>query len=399
MKNDNIWAIKYRPRTLDSLLGQEFPVRLMRGALASKEKPRAWLIQGSWGSGKTTSARILAKSMICKYPSEKGESCNNCEQCQYVDDENSFNYAEVDSASFGNVEEIRTLIQEAQESPVDAMMRVFCLDESHMLSKPAQNALLKVLEEGVGQSCFMLVTTDPEKLLPTIRSRCIRINLSPVDRPIILNHLKNIAEKEGVIVDEGALKLIVDNTHGHIRDALNLAQQMSLAGPINLETTKKYLNLHLEEHTSGLLLEFIHGWKDILHKAEDLAQENSPEELWASFNRVIYNAAINSQTPGKEVDPAIVQITEMYLPRLLNTSEWLISMQGSFKVRTVSDLFIALTLLREKLGANVVKSELGTKKLGSPKRLQTTPVKKEPILEVSEIKRNLGLVLDSEETT
>lgn len=396
------WAIKYRPSNLNEVLGQEFPIKIIKGALAQEQKPQTWLLNGPWGAGKTSIARILAKSLVCKSPAPNGEACCTCEQCRYIDDEQSMNYSEVDSASYGHAEDMRSLIEEGRLAPTDAPMRVIVLDEAHMLTKPAQSVLLKTLEEGIGQTCFILVTTDPEKLLPTIKSRCVRVTLSPVDRATVVKHLEMITTKEGVEVEQEALKLIVEHTYGHIRDALNISQQMSMAGPLTLEVAKKHLNLHIDELAANVLVLCGENWTNAVDAVEVIAQENAPEEIWSSMRRAVVQATLNNLNPTKEkLMKAVHQMAEAYAPRLTSASEWVLGEGARLQIRTTHDLVVGLAILREKLGANLKVKVEGEKRLGLPRRVrQEVTFGRAPTqLKPDEIINGLLLRPDSDESS
>jgi DNA polymerase III delta prime subunit len=289
---------------------------------------------------------------------------------------------------------MRGLIEEARLSPIDAANRVIVLDESHMLTKVAQNVLLKTLEEGVGQTVIILVTTDPDKLLPTIRSRCVRVSLVPVDRLTVVKHLMTITKKEGVEAEEDALKLIVENTYGHIRDALNITQQMSLAGPLTLEVTKKHLNLHLDELVANIILTSGESWTNAVDELNITVQENPPEEIWSSMRRSVVQAALLNLSPVKEtLNNIIPQIAETYGPRLLSSSEWVLGEGSRLQIRTLSDLTIALAILREKLGANLKVKVQGVKRLGMPKEKRDH--RRKPVhMKPEEMKESLLLIPD-----
>ncbi len=398
MANSGTWAIKYRPHSLSTVLGQEFPIKIIRGALLHEKKPQTWLLQGPWGAGKTSIARILAKSLVCKTPAPNGEACLLCDQCKYIDEEQSVNYSEVDSASYGHADDMRSLIEEGRLSPVDAPMRVIVLDEAHMLTKQAQAILLKTLEEGIGQTAFILVTTDPEKLLPTIKSRCVRVTLSPVDRATVVEHLKTITQKEEIVAEIEALKIIVEHTYGHIRDALNISQQMSLAGPLTLEVAKKHLNLHIDELAANVIVICGENWAKAVDELESIAQENAPEEIWASMRRSVVQATLVNLNPMKEkLIHAIPILAENYAPRLTSASEWALGAGSLMAIRTTSDLVVALAILREKLGANLKTKVEGVKRLGVPraKRQEVDFGKAQKQMNPTQIMK--GLMLSPEE--
>lgn len=382
------WALKYRPKQLSEILGQELPVRIIRGALLGVERPNTWLLQGPWGSGKTSTARILAKALVCKTPLIGGESCGICDQCVAIDKEASPNFSEVDAASYGRVEDIRELIEEARLSPIDAPARAILLDEAHMLTRTSQNVLLKTLEDGVGMAKILLVTTDPEKLLPTIRSRSVRVNLSPVDKMTVVKHLKRVTSLEGVEAEETALQLIVEHTYGHIRDALNMAQQLSFAGSITLEAAKMHLNLHLDDHAALLICKSGDDWEAARSEIESLAQENAPEEVWFALRRSVIQATLHHVSPQKEkLGESIRIIAERYGSRLSITSEWILGSGTRLLIRTVPDLVVGLAILREKLGANIQTREVLRKKLGIPnsQKQATNFGKRDPQLGVEEL--------------
>lgn len=254
--------------------------------------------------------------------------------------------------------------------------------------------MLKTLEEGTGQTFFLLVTTDPDRLLNTIRSRCINVPLTPVERSAVIDLLKRVTDWEGVDADEEALKIIVENTYGHIRDALNLAQQMSLAGPITYENTRIHLNLHLDEEAASALYKSGEDWEKAIELSEIMCQENSPEVIWAAMRRAVAQAAIYYFTPSREKPSNPVrEIVESYGPRLTNAAEWVLGSGGRLIVRTSSDLIVAMAILREKLGANLKITTKKEKKHGPTKeeRLKGGFGKKHPQMDTGEIIEHLGL--------
>jgi DNA polymerase III subunit gamma/tau len=394
--NSTWWANKYRPNSLSQLLGQDFPKRVIYGALKQLQKPRTWLLHGPWGAGKTSTARILAKSLVCLNPSLKGESCNECSQCLYVDQESSPNYLEVDSASFGGVDDVDKLMEEARLSPIEADHKVLVLDEAHMLSQPAQTRLLKPLEDGIGKTIIIFVTTNPDKILQTIRSRCINIALAPVDRSTVTEHLKSVCQLEGVSAEENALRLIVEHTYGHIRDALKLAQQMSMAGPILLEETRRYLQLHLDEEAAKILLLSADSWDASIQALEDLAQENSVEGIWDAMRRSINQAKLHHLAPLREKPNVFVlKLAEKFSIRLSPASEWCLGDGARLTLHTTSELLVAMALLRERLGANLTQvANNNNKRMGTPRASLTDKNfgKKDLALTLEEVKHHLNLI-------
>lgn len=368
-----MWANTYRPQTLDEVLGQEKAVRIVRGALKRKKRVGAWLLYGAWGAGKTTIANILAKSSVCVSPSETGEACNQCFECKAFDKDQSVNYSEVDAATFGLVDNIRGLMQQARQAPIgEAPQRVQVLDEAHMLSKPAQNAMLKTLEEGISSSVFILVTTDPQKLLTTIRSRCVQVELTPVDQTSLCTHLKKVCEKEGVEASDKAVEMVVAYTHGHVRDALTKAEEVSLTGPLNEANVRFHLHLEAEEQV-GRILRFDQTWEELCEEINSLTRENAPAELWAVTKKTIIGAALANL--GNSENLLYKRLVEKFGPRLSLTAEWVMKEASGLSVYTADEWKIALSFVRDKLGAAHVAKKSESLMSGIPKRKQPRRVK------------------------
>ena len=392
------WATKYRPRTLDQVMGQDWSLRMIRGALSKNERPGAWLLHGPWGAGKTTIARILSKSLICINRTPLGEACNQCEQCLSIDEDSSLNYTEVDSASYGGVDAMRTLIEESRLAPIGgAERRVVVLDEAHMLSVAAQNSLLKTLEEGIFTTCFILVTTDPDRLKSTIQSRCIVTPLTPVGRDLVIKRLHTICQLEKVEYEEDAIKLIVINSHGHVRDAITALEQMSLAGCVTLENVRKHLNLHIDDSACKILCQVDSDWNAVMAEVENIAQECPPEEVWNGLKRSISRAYLNVIATGSvAIGHYTKKLSDIYGSRLMSVSEWCLGYGDKISVKTTYDLMIAIALLKDKLGVVATsESQLTNKKLGTPreKRRSSTITPPKP-LEVDKFLEELGLESD-----
>ena len=224
-----VLARKYRPRTFAQMVGQEHVVQALSNALTQGRLHHAYLFTGTRGIGKTTVSRILAKSLNCTGPDGTGgitaEPCGVCQACTEIDADRYLDYIEMDAASNGGKDEIKDLIERAAYKPGVGRFKVFMIDEAHQLSKDAFNALLKTLEEPPEYLKFVLATTDPDKVLPTVLSRCLQFNLRPMAPVTVREHLQRVLEAEGVASDEGALRLLSRAARGSMRDGLSLTDQ------------------------------------------------------------------------------------------------------------------------------------------------------------------------------
>ncbi len=223
---------KYRPKSFDELVGQSPITSTLKQALISDRIAPAYLFSGPRGTGKTSSARIFAKSLNC-LKNEKATTapCGECELCKGINSGNALDVIEIDAASNTGVENIRELIERSRFTPAKARWKVYVIDECHMLSTAAFNALLKTLEEPPRQVVFILATTDPQRVLPTILSRCMRFDFRRIGLHDLESHLISIAKKEGISINEEAISLIAKHSQGGLRDAESLLDQVSLLPP------------------------------------------------------------------------------------------------------------------------------------------------------------------------
>lgn len=213
--------------TFDAVIGQHALTTTLKNAIASGRLAHAYLFCGPRGVGKTTCARIFAKTINCMSPLPNGESCNECESCKAFNEQRSLNIHELDAASNNSVEDIRSLIEQVKIPPQVGKYKVFIIDEVHMLSQQAFNAFLKTLEEPPKHAIFILATTEKQKILPTILSRCQIYDFNRMDIADIVTHLKHIAEREHIEVEDEALNIIAQKADGGMRDALSIFDQVS----------------------------------------------------------------------------------------------------------------------------------------------------------------------------
>ena len=226
MENYIVSARKYRPSTFDSVVGQRALTTTLKNAIATGKLAHAYLFCGPRGVGKTTCARIFAKTINCLSPSVNGEACNQCESCQAFNEQRSYNIHELDAASNNSVEDIRTLIDQVRIPPQIGKYKVYIIDEVHMLSQSAFNAFLKTLEEPPHHAIFILATTEKHKILPTILSRCQIYDFNRINVQDAVSHLQYVAQKEGIQAEPEALTVIAQKADGGMRDALSIFDQV-----------------------------------------------------------------------------------------------------------------------------------------------------------------------------
>ncbi len=248
MENFIVSARKYRPSTFESVVGQRAITSTLQNAIRSNTLAQAFLFCGPRGVGKTTCARIMAKTINCLNPTEDMEACNECESCVSFNNSTSFNIFELDAASNSSVDDIRTLIDQVRIPPQIGKYKVYIIDEVHMLSGAAFNAFLKTLEEPPAYAKFILATTEKHKILPTILSRCQIFDFKRITVEDITKHLQNIAAKEGVTAEEEALNIVAQKADGALRDALSIFDQMVSFSGNNITYKDVIANLNVLDY-------------------------------------------------------------------------------------------------------------------------------------------------------
>ena len=274
MEDYIVSARKYRPATFDAVVGQPALTTTLKNAVKSKKLAHAYLFCGPRGVGKTTCARIFAKAINCLNPTADGEACNECESCKAFNEGRSYNIFELDAASNNKVEDIKALMDQTRIPPQVGRYKVFIIDEVHMLSQQAFNAFLKTLEEPPAHVIFILATTEKNKILPTIISRCQIYDFERMTVPEIISHLKMVASKEGIRYEEEALNVIAEKADGGMRDALSIFDQAASfsQGDITYEKVLQDLNV-LDS--------------DNYFKIIDLALQNKVSDIMLLLNGII----------------------------------------------------------------------------------------------------------------
>lgn len=267
-------ARKYRPMSFDSVVGQSALTTTLKNAVKSGKLAHAYLFCGPRGVGKTTCARIFAKAINCQHPTAEGEACNECESCKAFNEQRSYNIFELDAASNNSVDNIKTLMEQTRIPPQIGRYKVFIIDEVHMLSTQAFNAFLKTLEEPPAHVIFILATTEKHKILPTILSRCQIYDFERMTVPSIINHLKMVAQKEGITYEDEALNVIAEKADGGMRDALSVFDQAASFCQGNITYAKVIEDLNVLD-------------SDNYFNIVNLCLENKAAEVMVLLNNII----------------------------------------------------------------------------------------------------------------
>ncbi len=251
-------ARKYRPSTFGSVVGQKALTATLKNAVATDRLAHAYLFCGSRGVGKTSCARIFAKTINCTNPTPDGEPCNECDSCHSFNENRSMNIIELDAASHNGVDDMKALIDKAMIPPGEGRYRVFIVDEVHMLTTQAFNAFLKTLEEPPSYVVFILATTEKHKIIPTILSRCQIYDFSRITINDMVDHLAYVAAQEGITADRNALGVIARHADGAMRDALSIFDQVAASsrGNITYQATIENLNVLDDKYFEQLMEAF-----------------------------------------------------------------------------------------------------------------------------------------------
>jgi DNA polymerase-3 subunit gamma/tau len=276
MENFIVSARKYRPATFETVVGQQHITGTLQNAIKNNQLAQAFLFCGPRGVGKTTCARILAKTINCTNLTTEQEACGTCESCVSFQSGNSFNFHELDAASNNSVDDIRSLIEQVRIPPQAGKYKIYIIDEVHMLSQSAFNAFLKTLEEPPNYAIFILATTEKHKILPTILSRCQIFDFNRIQVEDIAGHLNKIAIRENIAVEADGLHIIAQKADGGLRDALSMFDQIVSYTNKNLTYKSVIDNLNILDY-------------DYYFKLTDYLSNGDVSQALLLFNEILNN--------------------------------------------------------------------------------------------------------------
>ncbi len=330
-------ARKYRPLSFDTVVGQAALTTTLKNAVKSGKLAHAYLFCGPRGVGKTTCARIFAKAINCQHPTAEGEACNECESCQSFNEQRSLNIFELDAASNNSVEHIKTLMEQTRIPPQLGKYKVFIIDEVHMLSTAAFNAFLKTLEEPPAHVIFILATTEKHKILPTILSRCQIYDFERMTIRNTIDHLKHVAQQEGITYEEQALAVIAEKADGGMRDALSIFDQAAsfCQGNITYEKVIEDLNVLDSENYFKII---------------DLSIDNKVSDIMVLLNSVInkgFDGGLLIQGLAKHVRNVLMARDPQTLPLLEVSDQMRERYQEQAKRCQIPFLYDALKLMNQ----------------------------------------------------
>jgi DNA polymerase-3 subunit gamma/tau len=356
-----VLARKYRPRTFSEMVGQDAVVRALTHALEQRRLHHAYLFTGTRGIGKTTVSRILAKSLNCTGPNDQGgitaTPCGVCSACTEIDADRYIDYIELDAASNRGIDEIRDLLERAAYKPSIGRFKVFMIDEAHQLTKESFNALLKTLEEPPDYLKFVLATTDPEKMLPTVLSRCLQFNLRPMPPEVVHEHLERVLKAEGVVHDEGSLRLLARAARGSMRDGLSLADQAIAfgGGTLTRDAVRAMLGSVDRSHASRFVRALaardgraVLAGVDALRE-HGLSAEGALEEMTALLQQMAVEQAVPGALPDTDPDSAETRELAALLPADETQLLYSLVLNGRQELKFAPDSYAGLTMVLLRL--------------------------------------------------
>ncbi len=356
-----VLARKYRPRNFSEMVGQEHVVRALSNALQTQRLHHAYLFTGTRGVGKTTVSRILAKSLNCQGVDGQGgitaTPCGVCQACTDIDTGRFVDYTELDAASNRGVDEVQALLEQAVYKPVQGRFKVFMIDEVHMLTGHAFNAMLKTLEEPPEYLKFVLATTDPQKVPVTVLSRCLQFNLRPMAPETILEHLVHVLAQENIVAEPTALRLLARAARGSMRDALSLTDQ-SIAfgnGQIEVTTVRQMLGSGDRSYVFRLIGALAKGdGKTVVETCEALrvngiSAASTLEEMASMLQRMAVLQAVPDQAADSDPDAADIARLAAAMPADETQLLYSLCLHGRAELGLAPDEYAALTMVLLRL--------------------------------------------------
>lgn len=328
---------KYRPHTFEHLVGQEHVRITLQEAVKKQEVAHAYLFSGPRGTGKTSAARILAKALNCK-DIQEGEPCGSCELCERAAEGNLIDLIEIDAASNRGIDEMRDLREKIKFLPTQARKKVYIIDEVHMLTKEAFNALLKTLEEPPEHAHFILATTEVHKVPETILSRCQCFVFHRIDHETLVKRLKYVAEKEKIDIEREVLEMIAVSSEGGLRDALGLLEQMSVAGTVSVQEAQRYLGVAGKDYLAEFYQALNNSQADVLLKKIDFIYREGIEIRQFAKELVSYFRILLLDFVAQGDQPAV--------RRLINFIEIFQEAEQEMKYATIAQLPLELAVLK-----------------------------------------------------
>jgi len=407
MDNFIVSARKYRPLTFDMVVGQDTVVKTLKNAIRNRQIAHAYLFCGPRGVGKTTCARIFAKTINCSNLKENGEACDECESCVSFNSLRSFNIHELDAASNNKVEDIRTLIDQVRIIPQIGKFSIYIIDEVHMLSSSAFNAFLKTLEEPPAHAIFILATTEKHKIIPTILSRCQIFDFQRIRVEDIVDKLKYVANNESVIADENALNLIAQKADGSMRDALSIFDQIVSFGgkKVTWEMVIENLNVLDYEYYFRTIDAALNGdiSKILLIFNEILIKGFDGHNFIAGLNNHLRNLLVSKDEITVSLLDAAPSIREKYVDQarrctrefIYNALEAGSICDTGYKTSKNQRLHVELTLIKlcrlNEVERTAIVNEKNQIKSPAPEKKipgnQNKELKADPLTAVSDIKK------------
>ena len=379
---------KYRPSSFSEVSGENEIVKSLKLSLKNKSMAHAYLFSGPRGVGKTTIARLIAKGVNCLNLKENGEPCNECKNCKAINEGRFSDLIEIDAASNRSIDEIRSLKEKINYQPVEGLKKVYIIDEAHMLTKEAFNALLKTLEEPPAHVIFILATTELEKILPTIISRCQRYDFKPLDLEEMKSGLEHILKEENLSMTDDVYPVIYENSSGSMRDSISILERLIVTAngkEINLKIAEDTLGITPSSRIKIFLNKILNENEyDIINELESLANESFDIELFfKDLAKYCKNAILKKEL---DIDKGLKIISTIY------------DVIGKFKFEDDKKLvgYVIVAEILSNTEQTVVKVVTTTQTNVNPTNSSIEEIKKDKVnikLTISDVKNNWNSIL------